>query len=196
MHYSGHGGRVRDTTGKDSSGYNSTLCPVDYDRAGQIMDKELYEHLVCSMPKGTSLTCLMDCCHSGKYSSVSNEISFLTKRSDSISFSYLYINMTHMNKGTVLDLPYNFVADGEQTEMTPQKNFPFLNLLAMRRAMREAGVGRLRDLQDDDKREKVIRALDQGSGDRAVEGVRRDFESTLGVGARARQERRKERRGR
>ena len=67
VHYSGHGGRVRDTTGKDSSGYNSTLCPVDYDRAGQLLDKELYEHLVCSMPKGTSLTCLMDCCHSGKY---------------------------------------------------------------------------------------------------------------------------------
>ena len=95
-----------------------------------------------------------------------------------------------------MDLPYNFVADGEQTEMTPQKNFPFLNLLAMRRAMREAGVGRLRDLQDDDKREKVIRALDQGGADRAVEGVRSDFESTLGVGARARQERRQDRRGR
>ena len=43
---------------------------------------------------------------------------------------------------------------------------------------------------------KVIRALDQGGADRAVEGVRRDFESTLGVGARARQERRQERRGR
>ena len=66
VHYSGHGGRVKDTTGEDPSGYNSTLCPIDYDKAGQILDKELYSHLVCSMPKGTSLTCLMDCCHSGE----------------------------------------------------------------------------------------------------------------------------------
>ena len=26
-----------------------------------------YKHLVCSMQKGTSLTCLMDCCHSGEF---------------------------------------------------------------------------------------------------------------------------------
>jgi len=69
VHYSGHGGRVKDETGEDPSGYCSTLCPVDFDkpRVGQILDKELYKHLVCSMQKGTSLTCLMDCCHSGEY---------------------------------------------------------------------------------------------------------------------------------
>lgn len=51
---------------KDPSGHSSTLCPVNYDKAGQIYDKELYQHLVCQIPKGASLTCLMDCCHSGE----------------------------------------------------------------------------------------------------------------------------------
>ena len=72
------------------------------------------------------------------------------------------------NEGTVLDLPYNFVADGEQTEMKPQKDFPFLKLLALRKALREAGVERLRDLRDDHKRERAVAAL--AGGDRSVEG--------------------------
>ena len=32
VHYSGHGGRVKDETGEDPSGYCSTLCPVDFDK--------------------------------------------------------------------------------------------------------------------------------------------------------------------
>ena len=44
VHYSGHGGRVKDETGEDPSGYCSTLCPVDFDkpRVGQILDKKSY----------------------------------------------------------------------------------------------------------------------------------------------------------
>mmetsp|Transcript_19002 Transcript_19002/g.40075 ORF Transcript_19002/g.40075 Transcript_19002/m.40075 type:complete len:374 (+) Transcript_19002:87-1208(+) len=127
VHYSGHGGRVKDETGEDPTGFNSTLVPLDFNKrgVGHILDKELYEHLVCAMPSGTSLTCLMDCCHSG----------------------------------TVLDLPYNFVADGEQTEMTPVKDFPFVKLIMLRQALREAGVERLMDLRDSDKREQVKAAM-------------------------------------
>ena len=89
-----------------------------------------------------------------------------------------------------MDLPYNFVADGEQTEMKPMKNFPFLKLLALRRALKDAGVERLRDLRDDGKREQVVSTL---AGDRDVEGLRRDFVQT-NLGREARQERRQERR--
>ncbi|KAL7553199.1 hypothetical protein ACHAWF_016481 [Thalassiosira exigua] len=153
VHYSGHGGRVKDETGEDPTGFNSTLVPLDFDKrgVGHILDKELYQHLVCSMPKGTALTCIMDCCHSG----------------------------------TVLDLPYNFVADGSHYEMEPVPDFPFLKLLKFRRALREAGVERLADLRDDETREKAVAAFTEHFGDRAMDGLARNFEGTrLGSGAR------------
>lgn len=153
VHYSGHGSRVKDMTGREKSGYNSTIVPVDFDKVGQIIDDELYEHLVCAMPRGTTLTCLMDCCHSG----------------------------------TVLDLPYNFVADGEQTEMVAMDDFPFVKLLQLLgKALRDAGVERLGDLRDRGKRQQVKAALADNVGDvigeeqrsmeNNIEGLRRDLE--------------------
>jgi hypothetical protein len=59
--------------------YDETLIPVDFQRAGQIRDDDLLTHLVKPMSAGVTMTCLMDCCHSG----------------------------------TVLDLPYRFIADGD-----------------------------------------------------------------------------------
>lgn len=64
-HYSGHGGRVRDTSGDEDDGYDETLIPLDFQRAGQITDDELYQVLVKPMPRGVLMTSLMDCCHSG-----------------------------------------------------------------------------------------------------------------------------------
>lgn len=66
IHYSGHGGRVRDTSGDEDDGYDETLIPVDFQRSGQITDDELFRDLVKPMPKGVLMTSLMDCCHSGK----------------------------------------------------------------------------------------------------------------------------------
>merc|ERR1712176_1446175 len=65
LHYSGHGGRVRDTSGDEDDGFDETLIPVDYKRAGQIIDDDLCEQLVKAMPAGVLVTSLLDCCHSG-----------------------------------------------------------------------------------------------------------------------------------
>jgi metacaspase-1 len=40
VHYSGHGGRVRDVSGDEEDGYDSTLIPVDFQRSGQILDDD------------------------------------------------------------------------------------------------------------------------------------------------------------
>ena len=65
IHYSGHGGRVRDTSGDEADGYDETLIPLDFKRAGQILDDDLYQRLVLRMRKDVTVVVLMDCCHSG-----------------------------------------------------------------------------------------------------------------------------------
>mmetsp|Transcript_19757 Transcript_19757/g.28839 ORF Transcript_19757/g.28839 Transcript_19757/m.28839 type:complete len:312 (-) Transcript_19757:238-1173(-) len=64
-HYSGHGGKLRDDNGDESDGYDETLIPVDYQRAGQIRDDDLLRNFVLPMPRGVFVTSIMDCCHSG-----------------------------------------------------------------------------------------------------------------------------------
>ncbi|CAE7472350.1 pca1 [Symbiodinium pilosum] len=63
FHYSGHGGRMPRTDGR--SEWHETLCPVDMDSAGMLLDAELFETLVRPLPSGCRLTCILDSCHSG-----------------------------------------------------------------------------------------------------------------------------------
>lgn len=65
IHYSGHGGRVRDESGDEADGYDETLIPVDFKKSGHILDDDLYQRLVKKMSKGVTVSVLMDCCHSG-----------------------------------------------------------------------------------------------------------------------------------
>jgi hypothetical protein len=44
-------------------GYDETLIPVDFQKAGQIKDDDLLKVLVHPMKAGVTMTCLMDCCH-------------------------------------------------------------------------------------------------------------------------------------
>ncbi|KAL7462889.1 hypothetical protein ACHAXS_003261 [Conticribra weissflogii] len=96
IHYSGHGGRLEDQDGDEDDGYDETLIPVDFQSEGQIRDDDLLKYLVQPMSEGVTMTCLMDCCHSG----------------------------------TVLDLPYRFIADGDHVEMERNENFEFKDMLA------------------------------------------------------------------
>ncbi|KAL7479847.1 hypothetical protein ACHAW6_005566 [Cyclotella cf. meneghiniana] len=89
LHYSGHGGRIPDNSNDEQDGYDETIIPLDFQRSGQIRDDDLLEHFVKPMKRGVTVTCVMDCCHSG----------------------------------TVLDLPYQFIADGEHSNMEANKKF-------------------------------------------------------------------------
>jgi len=94
LHYSGHGGKIRDTNNDEDDKFDETLVPVDYNTAGQIRDDDLFKSLVQIIPQGVLLTCIMDSCHSG----------------------------------SVLDLPYKYVADGRQTDMTLDGKFDMTHL--------------------------------------------------------------------
>lgn len=49
FHYSGHGGRVKDSNGDEDDGFDETIYPVDHDRyqgdSGQIVDDVRLYHL-------------------------------------------------------------------------------------------------------------------------------------------------------
>jgi hypothetical protein len=63
LHYSGHGGQEPDDN--RSTGYDDTICPVDFERAGQINSTTLHQMLVSSLPPNSTLFVVLDCCHSG-----------------------------------------------------------------------------------------------------------------------------------
>ena len=65
FHFSGHGGQIVDTHGDEEDGMDETICPVDFEQAGQISDDELFARLAAPLPAGCRLTVLLDCCHSG-----------------------------------------------------------------------------------------------------------------------------------
>jgi metacaspase-1 len=65
MHYSGHGGSMKDDDGDEEDGMDETLVPVDYNTKGQIRDDDLFDLLVNRVPAECNLTVVMDCCHSG-----------------------------------------------------------------------------------------------------------------------------------
>ena len=65
LHYSGHGGQVKDPDGDRNSGFDSTIVPVDYVKMGQIDSDTLHKHLVSRLPPNSTLFVIFDCCHSG-----------------------------------------------------------------------------------------------------------------------------------
>jgi hypothetical protein len=65
FHYSGHGSQVKDTSGDEDDGFDETIVPLDFGKAGQIVDDELHDKMVKPLLKGVRLTAIFDCCHSG-----------------------------------------------------------------------------------------------------------------------------------
>lgn len=65
LHYSGHGGQVKDPDGDRDSGFDDTIVPVDYQEKGQLDSDLLHRHLVSKLPPSSTLFVVFDCCHSG-----------------------------------------------------------------------------------------------------------------------------------
>jgi len=75
----GHGGSVADRNGDDADGLDETLVPSDAqklyndtrgwkarkERAAYIIDDNILKVMVRPLKPGVTLTCLIDCCHSG-----------------------------------------------------------------------------------------------------------------------------------
>ncbi|EEB05137.2 metacaspase Pca1 [Schizosaccharomyces japonicus yFS275] len=65
FHYSGHGGQTKDLDGDEVDGYDEVIYPLDYEKAGHIVDDEMHDIMVKPLPIGCRLTAVFDSCHSG-----------------------------------------------------------------------------------------------------------------------------------
>lgn len=57
------GGQVKDPDGDRDSGFDDTICPVDFEKYGQITSDTLHRVLVTPLARGVRLTVIFDCCH-------------------------------------------------------------------------------------------------------------------------------------
>ncbi|XP_043725431.1 metacaspase-1 [Telopea speciosissima] len=65
FHYSGHGSRQRNYNGDEVDGFDETLCPLDFESQGMIVDDEINAAIVRPLPRGVKLHTIIDACHSG-----------------------------------------------------------------------------------------------------------------------------------
>jgi hypothetical protein len=65
FHFSGHGGRVRDTNGDEVTGLDSCIYPLNGSTLEIITDDELRAALATTVPAGCKCLVILDACHSG-----------------------------------------------------------------------------------------------------------------------------------
>ncbi|KAJ8755228.1 hypothetical protein K2173_019026 [Erythroxylum novogranatense] len=65
FHFSGHGSQQRNYSGDEVDGYDETLCPVDFETQGMLVDDEINVTIVRPLPRGAKLHAIVDACHSG-----------------------------------------------------------------------------------------------------------------------------------
>ncbi|TRM58659.1 caspase domain-containing protein [Schizophyllum amplum] len=65
FHYSGHGGQTKDLDGDEVDGFDEVIFPLDYEKAGHIVDDRMHSVMVKPLPAGCRLTAIFDSCHSG-----------------------------------------------------------------------------------------------------------------------------------
>ncbi|KAK7740463.1 hypothetical protein SLS53_005305 [Cytospora paraplurivora] len=63
--YNEAGDSVKDTDDGRPTGFDDTICPVDFQENGQITSETLHRTIVSPMNPEVRLTILFDCCHSG-----------------------------------------------------------------------------------------------------------------------------------
>lgn len=65
FYFSGHGLRQRGLHGDEIDGFDETICPLDFQTNGMILDNYINRTLVQPLIKGVTLHGIVDSCHSG-----------------------------------------------------------------------------------------------------------------------------------
>ena len=63
FYYSGHGTRIRDTSGDEKNNYDSCIVPIDFQKVGVLSDDSL-KYYFNKIPAGANMFCTFDSCNS------------------------------------------------------------------------------------------------------------------------------------
>ncbi|KAF9053145.1 peptidase C14, caspase domain-containing protein [Panaeolus papilionaceus] len=114
IHYSGHGGQVKDEDGDEVDGWDEVIYPLDFRKAGSIVDDEMHDILVKPLPPGCRLTGIFDCCHSG----TALDLPFIYSSHGRLKGSHVS-NRARRNKGTKADvISFSGCKDGQTSADT------------------------------------------------------------------------------
>ncbi|XP_052296518.1 metacaspase-3-like isoform X4 [Citrus sinensis] len=61
----GHGSRQKDYNKDELDGFDETICPLDHETEGPIIDDEINATIVRPLPRGAKLHAIIDSCYSG-----------------------------------------------------------------------------------------------------------------------------------
>jgi hypothetical protein len=100
FHFSGHGGRVRDTNGDEVTGLDSCIYPLNGSTLEIITDDELRAALATTVPAGCKCMVILDACHSGS----AVDLRYLWESPSQTSISYKEDTKYAKTAGAVLFL--------------------------------------------------------------------------------------------
>ncbi|KAG9451488.1 hypothetical protein H6P81_011453 [Aristolochia fimbriata] len=119
FYFVGHGSQQIDCSGDEADGYDESLCPMDYETEGNIIDDEINTTIVRPLPKGAKLHAIIDASHSG----TAMDLPFVCRMGR--SGSYLWENQSPAcsYKGTCGGMAVSFSScNDKQTGINYAKN--------------------------------------------------------------------------
>ncbi len=86
IQFSGHGGRVLDSTiDTEAESYDEVIVPSDYNTSGLVRDTLIFKTLLAPMRYGVTVTILIDCCDTGMVLDLPYSWTTKTDRSETVA---------------------------------------------------------------------------------------------------------------